>query len=113
MIPGDEDKPMTVLEYISDVPREPLPYIDYLLNYHKEHLEYWKSLNNEHIIIKIRGYIFELEDLKMKLERFEKERLDHLLEVVHEELTLGGGPLTDDEADHCVDAIRKHYPMRT
>ena len=42
MIPGDEGKPMSIMEFISDEPCEPEPFIDYLIDHYGVDREYWE-----------------------------------------------------------------------
>lgn len=79
MITGDEGKPMSFLEYISDEPCEPEQYINYLLDHYRGHREYWASVPDNRdpdkptaracVLIKIDFFIIELEKLKRKMHR--------------------------------------------
>lgn len=75
MIPGDEHKPMSILEFISDEPCDVEPYIDYLLEFYQKHFIYWSQFPNPSpvdigcVLIKIEGFIIELEKIKRKMNR--------------------------------------------
>ena len=80
MIPGDEGKPMSIMELISDEPCEPEPFIDYLLDHYRGHREYWeREVPDDHdptrpttkrcVLAKLDGFIFHLEDIKRKMHR--------------------------------------------
>lgn len=77
MIPGDEGQPMTIMERISDEPCEVEPYLEYILDYHRRHREYWKSLPNDRegptarecVAVHLGIFIVEIEAALMKLRR--------------------------------------------
>lgn len=80
MIPGDEGKPMSIMERISDEPCEPEAYIDYLLTNWKSHREHWASLSETLfdpiysstkacVLSKIDSFMIELENIKRKMHR--------------------------------------------
>lgn len=75
MIPGDEGKPMSILERISDAPRDAEPYLEYLIHHYLRHREYWKNdvtadtVDRGCVVIKIEHFLFELEDILSKLRR--------------------------------------------
>lgn len=80
MIEGDEGKPMSILEYISDEPCEPEPFIDYLLNHWRGYLAAtWRGHERDDepcqigsVTINIDSFISQLEDLKRKMHRPKK-----------------------------------------
>lgn len=82
MIAGDEGKPMSIMERISDEPCDPEPYVDYLIEHHRAHCEYWKSratdgrwwdpdANNTvaSVTFHIDSFVRDLEELKRKMHR--------------------------------------------
>ena len=81
MIPGDEGKPMSIMEAISDEPRDTLPYLDYLLQRERAHWEYWRGINSRDgcrrfsdddlacVLAKIDHGIYILETIRRKLVR--------------------------------------------
>lgn len=79
MIPGDEGKPMSIMERISDEPCEPEPFIDYLLEDYRAHREYWAASPNDRdlerptarecVLAKIDAFVWQLEDIKRKMHR--------------------------------------------
>lgn len=79
MIPGDEGKPMSLLEHISDEPCEVEPYIDYLTQHYKGHSAYWRALPNDRdperptarecVLQKMDFFLIELNNIKRKLHR--------------------------------------------
>jgi hypothetical protein len=79
VINGDEGKPMSFMESITDEPCEIDPYLDYLLDHWRAHGEYWRSLPNDRdpdkstarecVLEKIQSIILHLEEAKRKLHR--------------------------------------------
>jgi hypothetical protein len=77
---GDEGRPMSILEFISDEPLDPEPYIDYLIDHYKAHREYWlllpsgprsddKPTTRDCVITKIDFFLIELDNIKRKMHR--------------------------------------------
>lgn len=83
MIAGDEGKAMSILEYISDEPRDTLPFLDYLLEDVKGKMAHWAALPNdrdadkptarESVLWHLQGFEMKLEDIKRKLLRERSE----------------------------------------
>lgn len=79
MIAGDEGKPMTMLERISDEPCEPEPFVEYLLDYYRRHRAYWDGLPNDRdpdkptardcVLSQLESIISGLEDVLRKMHR--------------------------------------------
>lgn len=68
MIKGDEGKPMSLMEFISDVPRDPMAYIEYCIrdirtkqaaNAYSEEVVFWQDY-----------FLDSMDDLKRKLSRY-------------------------------------------
>jgi len=83
VIQGDEGRPMSLMEFISDEPREPEPFVEYLLTNARARYAYWLALPNfrdldkptarECVLAQIQFQIFELEDVLMKMRRKDRE----------------------------------------
>jgi hypothetical protein len=79
VINGDEGKPMSFMESITDEPCEIDPYLDYLLDLWRGHEEYWRGAPNDRdpdkatarecVLAKIQTFIRDLEAAKRKLHR--------------------------------------------
>lgn len=76
MIAGDEGKPMSILELISDEPRDARPFVDYLLKWQREYREAtWGGRPDDELVpvgcvtIQIDTLISCLESLAMKMDR--------------------------------------------
>jgi len=78
MIPGDEGKPMSIMERISDAPCEAEPFIDYMLKDYSAHRDRWAQftpnddVSQRHIDSVthwLKSFVFTLEDIKMKMHR--------------------------------------------
>ena len=75
MIPGDEGKPMSILERISDEPCEPEPYIDYLMRWYEGLAEQtWEKLPDSDeakasVLLFLRGFVTNLDEIKRKMHR--------------------------------------------
>lgn len=86
MIQGDEGKPMSIMERISDAPCEPEPFIDYLLDHWRGYLEAtWGGHARDEepcvigsVTINIDHFIMQLEDLKRKMHRPSRQDLEAL-----------------------------------
>ena len=86
MVKGDEDKPMSLLEYISDAPRDAEPYLVYLINFYTEHRKYWEGVpevlgpdrpsTRDCVLAKIDYFLLDLENIQRKLQREKAERLN-------------------------------------
>ncbi len=78
MIPGDEDKPMSLLERISDEPCDPLPYIDYSIRSYQGALTHWRAMpksdQTESVAHWLQDFISTLDDLKRKMTRPTREQ---------------------------------------
>lgn len=82
MIPGDEGKPMSILEFISGEPRDARPYVDYVLKWQRDYKEAtWGGRSEDEqvpvacVTIQIDTLISVLEDLAMKMDREAAEAL--------------------------------------
>jgi hypothetical protein len=79
MQPGDEGKPMSVMEFITDEPRDVEPYIEYLLKDLDGRIAYWTALPNDRdpdkptarecVLHWFGSFKFNLEDILLKLRR--------------------------------------------
>jgi len=82
MILGDEGKPMTIFERISDEPCDPRPYLDYALKNIQGRIDYWKEkapegkwwdINADQtvacVVANLKWALHFLEDLKWKQQR--------------------------------------------
>lgn len=72
MIPGDEGKPKSIMEFITDEPLEPEPYIDYVLRFYRAHREIWLGPGDvpaSCVLAKCDMFIDQLEDIKRKMHR--------------------------------------------
>lgn len=79
---GDEGKPMSIMEFISDQPRDAVPFIDYIVKWLKEYSEAnWPQSREEERVpaacvrIQIDSWIGTMEDINRKLEREREEQL--------------------------------------
>ena len=73
MITGDEGKPMSLLERISDEPLDPLPYIDYCKRSYAGAISHWESMppsdQRESVIHWLEDFIDTLDDIQRKMQR--------------------------------------------
>lgn len=79
MIPGDEGKPMSILERISDEPCDPEPYVEYLLANARGRLEYWQGVSNDRdpekptakecVCCQLTYFVMDLESILRKMRR--------------------------------------------
>lgn len=82
MIETDNGKPMSILEYISDAPRDAEPYIEYLIKHYTAHRAYWETVTltsdgpnaKDCVLIKIDCFLIELDSIQRKLQREKAER---------------------------------------
>lgn len=85
MIPGDEDKPMSIMERISDAPCEPKAYVDYAMEDLRGRLDYWRQISAQtstdrdaiiagpFVVWSLEWALHFMEDLKLKMERPTRE----------------------------------------
>jgi hypothetical protein len=83
VIQGDEGRPMSLMEFISDEPREPEPFVEYLLTNARARFDYWQAMPNDRdpekptarecVLSQLQFQIFELEDVLMKMRRKDRE----------------------------------------
>jgi hypothetical protein len=76
VITGDEGKPMSMMELISDAPCEPEPYIDYLIAHYTGYREAtWPEskrgalVEADCVMIQIDHFLIQLDDIKRKMHR--------------------------------------------
>lgn len=81
MITGDDGKSMSIMEFISDEPRDARPFVDYLLKWQREYREAtWSGRGADELVsvacvtIQIDSFINGLESLAMKMDRETAER---------------------------------------
>ncbi len=85
MVKGDEGKPMSIGEFISDEPCDPEPYVEYLLENWRGTRDYWQAKPNDRdpdkpttrecVLSKISQSIWELENLLRKMHRPQRQDL--------------------------------------
>lgn len=73
MLPGDEHRPMSLLERISDEPLDIKPYLAYEIQQFQQHHQWWLKVTNpvgiEHVVHHIEWFVRVLENALDKLDR--------------------------------------------